>query len=824
MARADWCGGYEAAQTWAQRCLVQDGSLFSSDPVREVWTLGNLEVLKDRFDTAKQEKGKSFVEQLVAQVKGATSDQIQLAAEVFFIQQLSENKTGGDTKTGNIKAVLAASPTSEPIPPDLERDLFRGGVAYFGPQMANRSEFLSFLVNFSMSLKACDADEIERILETPMDFLKVVRDAQVTNDGMQANALLHLFFPNDFEYMISSAQQDRLIKAFSDMPQLANSRDIGKEEKIQLIRATCDRALGRVTEWYERPIHPIWKEKSAARWEEAAKWGSLIFEDPLFDENERDYKLTLGSKLEDARSSLAKGSDDWIPKIVSAFRSSENNLVHHIQGLKFTDWCEANPEDAASLLGNLWESADSRKAVGTFVESVPLEASSGPGMKLSLATFLLLATAPRDIPYYKRTLHARFRDLVGLDNDDTAKANEEDSDDVAIEAITPEQSEEQSVEVELYEDWTLILEELRLRMLAKGSELRDLLDAQGIAYSLLDGQVPASFTPEQVKSFGYFRESKQSKKPEVVPAPSTEPVPAALPKASAELASKTFLPQDWLQSEVLDLLGDKLQVIFYGPPGTGKTFVAQTIGDLVKEAGGEARLVQFHPSYTYEDFFEGYRPTGATKESIQFKLVPGPLREMAEKAEQSPSKPFLMIIDEINRGNVANVFGELYFLLEYRKQEIELQYSQDGEQFSIPENLFIIGTMNTADRSIALVDTAMRRRFYFVGFDPLEEPVKSVLQKWLERNDLETQPALLLDALNEKIDDRDFSIGPSYLMTGDGSNPDMDRVWKHSIKPLLEEHFYGSGRDVESEFGFDSLGATLAEQADSEPPADAEVD
>lgn len=823
MARAEWCGGYEATRIWADKCLISNGSLFSPDPNREVWSPENLDALKERFDEAKQEKGKTFVEQLLDQIKGASPDQIQLAAEAFFMQQLGEGDIGGEKKTENIAAVLAASPETDPISAELEPAVSERGVSTYGAQKSNRSAFVSLVIQVAIDLKENDQAEVERILQSPMDFLKLVRAAQTSNDGMQANALLHLLFPDDFEYMISSRQQDQLVKAFSSMPGLTQFGD-SKEAKIHAIRLASDQTLGREMELYERPMFPIWSNGSTARWNETVEWGERFFEDSKFDEHERDYKLSLGSKLEEARTALKNGSDEWIQKLVSAFRSSENNLVHHIQGLKFTDWCEANPEAAASLLGELWEGENLWEELEPFLNSVPPEASSGPGMKLSLATFLLLASAPEHFPYYKRTLHTKFRELVGVGNVDSAPVEDDEPENPPVEVITSEKSEERGVEIELYEDWTLLLEELRLRLLAQGCELRDLLDAQGIVYCLLEGEVPTGWTPEQVKSFGYFREPSQSEVPDALEEPPVETKPAKLPKASSELASKTFLPQNWLQAEILDLLEDKRQVIFYGPPGTGKTFVAQTIGDLVKEAGGEARLVQFHPSYTYEDFFEGYRPTGATNESIQFQLVPGPLREMADEARSNPSRPFLLIVDEINRGNVAKVFGELFFLLEYRNQEIELQYSQDGQQFSIPDNLFIIGTMNTADRSIALVDTAMRRRFYFVGFDPQDEPVKSVLLNWLERNDLETQPALLLNALNEKIDDRDFSIGPSYLMTGDGTDPDLDRAWKHSIKPLLEEHFYGSGRDVESEFGFNALGASLAAEADSEPLADAPAD
>ena len=131
------------------------------------------------------------------------------------------------------------------------------------------------------------------------------------------------------------------------------------------------------------------------------------------------------------------------------------------------------------------------------------------------------------------------------------------------------------------------------------------------------------------------------------------------------------------------------------------------------------RIVQFHPSYAYEDFVQGFRPT-LDGDRHGFKLRDGPLLEMATRAREADDEIHVLVIDEINRGSLSKVFGELYFLLEYRDIEMRLQYSD--KPFSMPKNLWIIGTMNTADRSIALVDLALRRRFYFVEFHPDRPP------------------------------------------------------------------------------------------------------
>jgi 5-methylcytosine-specific restriction protein B len=307
---------------------------------------------------------------------------------------------------------------------------------------------------------------------------------------------------------------------------------------------------------------------------------------------------------------------------------------------------------------------------------------------------------------------------------------------------------------------------------------------------------------------------------EVVDAPPPPPPPreALLAPATDALAEELLLPRDWLE-EAIDLLRDKGQAVFYGPPGTGKTFVARALCDHLTADGGTFDTVQFHPSYAYEDFFEGFRPRAAADGSatIAFELVPGPLRRLAASAQADPDHPYLLVIDELNRANLAKVFGELYFLLEYREETISLQYSD--QPFTLPKNLFVIGTMNTADRSIALVDAAMRRRFAFVPFFPSEPPVAGLLRRWLRRQSMPADAADLLDELNRRLGDAEIAVGPSYLMTPRAAtDAGRERIWRTSILPLLEEHFYGADTDVAARFGLGSLARAIPGPAPSPPP------
>ena len=280
------------------------------------------------------------------------------------------------------------------------------------------------------------------------------------------------------------------------------------------------------------------------------------------------------------------------------------------------------------------------------------------------------------------------------------------------------------------------------------------------------------------------------------------------------LAEQLHLPIDFL-TEISTLLVEKNQVIFQGPPGTGKTYVARALARHLAGADERVTLVQFHPSYAYEDFVQGFRPTLLGDKQAGFKLKCGPLLRAARQAEAEPDAKHFLVIDEINRGNLAKALGELYFLLEYRDSEISLQYSD--KPFRLPGNLYIIGTMNTADRSIALVDLALRRRFYFVEFHPDEPPIKGLLRRYLEANAPSMEwVAEVVDRANDALrNDREAAIGPSYFMRSGLDEDAVKRIWKHSVLPYIEERLFGESDDRRGEFDLDRLRRAVARETAS---------
>ena len=754
---------YEAAALWVDRALRADDSLFT--PGEPIWTRQWLKELHERFLDRPDEGGRDFYQKLTTQLEGSPPEVYQLMGEVLYVQFLIiwHKQMGGPTKSAQIERVLSWGAPVLNIPDDLVGGLTLG-IAQ-SPTLTNHRPFhVGLVIEFVEQWKEQDFETSRRMLEDPWifkDFITamrctsvLLRDSQNTPRA-QREALLHLVHPDAFEGTVTTWQKERFAnaKAFAHF---VSEQTHDADRKLVQIRLGLEAELGRDFDFYDADIGARLDDKNL--WDEFVRRAQAYVDTGKLQEEEIDYKVEIGRKLSEVRGALLDERNDWADGIKGGFA---DNLVYFVSQARFLDWINESQEDASKALRAIWAGDESSvsERIEAFTELLPSSVVSGPGSRLSVASVLLMGLDVDQYPPFRTTVFSNAYAFTGF-----------------------EQPPKGADEAKLYEHALGFLDRFIEEASGRGLTLRHRLDAQSVVWAIAqdrDGEQPEGNGHSPVEGEEATDDDDSSRFEPDLPA----------------LAEEVFLPVEFLE-RIDRLLKEKKQVIFQGPPGTGKTFVAQKLANCLAGSKDRVSLVQFHPSYAYEDFVQGFRPVSAGNGQAGFELRDGPLPRAAERARREPNARHFLVIDEINRGNLAKVFGELYFLLEYRDEEISLQYSD--KPFSLPDNLYVVGTMNTADRSIALVDLALRRRFYFVEFHPDDEPVKSVLHKWLS----DKAPGMewvadVVKNVNVKLEEnRHAAIGPSYFMKEDLDGEAVERIWSHSVLPYIEECLFGDHEKI----------------------------
>jgi MoxR-like ATPase len=752
--------------------LVDDLSLFGD--VR-IATAANADILIRDFVEQPDLSNTDFLTKLRGQLSASPPGAIQLAAELLYVHLLIARSTtvSGRRKAELVRTVLGFGGGEGELPADfaaaLESGLINPGQGF----NSYRWRQFGYLIEAYAAMKRLPVAERQRVVDDPHALVAQLDRIDDKGAAIQRFSLEHLLLPDSFAPVVSQDHRRQILKHWA-----------GPESEPKSVRlAAVTNALAPNTRWggeefvnlYRAPYRWEW-DTVGPKWAALVSWGKRVQDSIDLAVKERQYKLDSAKRLRAARETA--DSEERRTAIKDAIRAV--NLVGWRVSEPFLKWLDDDP-DALTVLEKLWTDADVT-SVDRFLAKLPESAATGVGARLSLASVLLGAVDSIKFPPWR------------------AQAT-----DTAYRLVSHSKPEPSATEGERYETYLVFLDQVIDAFRRNGIVLADRLDAQSLVWALATYDPPPEWSEDEKQAFREWRRGAGALPPVPV-----QPTPTE--RELSEVAADLHLDEPFL-SDVIQLLTDKKQVIFQGPPGTGKTYVARKLAAHFTGSQDRVRLVQFHPSYSYEDFVEGFRPRAGG----DFELVHGPLLEMADRARKAPDEKFVLVIDELNRGNVARVFGELYFLLEYRDEPARLLYQR--EDFALPANLFLIGTMNTADKSIALLDSALRRRFYFVDFRPDEGPVAEVLRRYLKKH----HPAFewVADAVvlaNKRVGDPAAAIGPSHFMRDVLDESWLQRAWDHAVLPTLADFFHGDqGRLTELEL--DRLRSEVTPPNDNAPPS-----
>lgn len=735
----------EAAQRWRDRCLLADGSILSD---KSLWTLQNLLYLEEFFVHNLDEGTGDFFEKLEAQLAPAPPAAKQLAAEILWILYLtvSESAMKGATKRLQIRRVWEWS--GEPLPdsPALRRPLDRGvarpGTAF---QTSRWREF-AFCVELVRDWKRLAPDEREFLSGDPWRFAEWVDHHPAGTNRQFRHMLLYLLYPETFERVMTGSHKAQILRRAG--PVLGYHVDVDK-----LGRTELDMALAEMrphlearypqpedADYYEGPVRSEWMDPPRLS---PARELRRPMVDSVAELAAEFYESAEGANLNGRVWLIAPGEGARL------WQEFQRDGICAIGWDELGDLSVYPSYDTihaalvASRGGNPWNDAH---ACYQFVHEMR------PGD-------IVIAKQGRSVILGQGEVTSEYRY-------DDARAEYRNVREVRWNRVGR---------------WTVPEEH---RMVVK---------------TLTD------MTPYPAWLAAASRAMDNPPSPE--PGPRGVPVvpigPPDPPTYSVEQAlDELFLTQEQFTG-ILDALGRRKNVILEGAPGVGKTFVSRRIAWalLGQKDDSRVQMVQFHQSYAYEDFVQGWRP-----QAQGFGRQDGVFHRFCKRAHADPQRNYVFIIDEINRGNLSKIFGELMMLIEADKRSpryaVPLTYSPE-ESFYVPQNVYLLGMMNTADRSLAMVDYALRRRFSFIRLPPAfgSDGFANYLTEAGATEDLVRRIVERMAELNEEIaaDKRNlgpgYQIGHSFFVPEEGAGELDDdwytRVVRQEIEPLLNEYWFG---------------------------------
>jgi MoxR-like ATPase len=730
-----------AADLWRQRCLLSDGSILSD---KRLWTPENVGYL-DRFFVQNLDTGEgTFFEKLEVQLAPSPPAGKQLAAEMLWMLYLSvsHGSIKGATKRMQIRQVWEWS--GEPLPDSpLLREPLEVGVANPGTGFqTNRWRELAFCIEFTRNWKRLPPAERQRLGEDPWSFARWT-DAQPGAPVRQfRHMLLYLLFPEHFERVVTGSHKEQILKTLRPL--------VGLQDKVDFRdRTAVDHALfemrpfleerhrGSVVDYYLPPLRDDWL---------AAKGGTTR------------TKEVQETAAPDTRTDPA---GTWRQ---DRFGTARIWVIAAGEGARV--WPDFQKE---GIVGIGWDYLGDLSAYASYeavFEAVQKEEGGNPTNNARACWQFAREMQPGDHVIAKQGRYA----MLGYGTVTT---------EYLFDYTRPEYQHIRGVEWKRTGPWTLPEEHgMVVKTLTDMTPYPHWLRA---AFGVMEGTIP---------------------EPAPVAAPVSGPAQEAAPYGIDDALDELFLTHEQF-STILDALARKKNVILEGAPGVGKTFVARRIAWalLGRKDNTRVEMVQFHQSYAYEDFVQGWRPQARGG----FERHDGVFHRFCRKAGNDPKNKYVFIIDEINRGNLSKVFGELMMLIESDKRgpdyAVPLTYSPE-DRFHVPENLYILGMMNSADRSLALVDYALRRRFGFIRLEPAfagERFVNHLVGEGVDERLVERIVSRMTE-LNRSIAEDVRNLGPGFEIGHSFFVPARDeegrddtwyrRIVGQEIEPLLHEYWF----------------------------------